>query len=145
MQEILRNVIFFISHHILKCRLYTSLLVPLCPARLAMLTTWPAFFSIMAGRKACRQNGTSVWKRLDMVISTYMATPSFFCLLLHTLILDPPKSLFLMQVALTRNCVGMKNHVLTLVLWIRKYFLRIRSGRPIYYRSGRIGVLPEQF
>jgi hypothetical protein len=37
--NIRKSDFFLITHHILKCRLYTSLLVPLCPARLAMLTT----------------------------------------------------------------------------------------------------------
>jgi hypothetical protein len=80
--------------------------------------------------------------------STYMATPALFCLLLHTLILDPPKSLFLMQVANMRNCFGTKNHInFSDVNICVKISFGSGSGseRPIYYGSGRIRPQPEQF
>ena len=38
------------------CMMITSLLVPACPARLAMLTTWPALLAIMSGRNACEDS-----------------------------------------------------------------------------------------
>ena len=38
------------------CMMITSLLVPACPARLAMLTTCPALLAIMSGRNACEDS-----------------------------------------------------------------------------------------